>query len=356
MKPAPRTSRPTGMTRRGTVASLVVLALAAGCASQRNTFSGPTSSGVLRQSTGVESSSVPVTAEHNKLAEEEARRLLALAPRPPGARSVAVAPKGLSGPAMGAPMTSSLIDHAEFWLVPMSLDDSIAWLRAHQPAGMDYDGESSGSGPGELYKGIAWSPSHDARIDPGVGGPNLEVDVAQVDANNSSWRVDAVDTWLDPVPFRDNASGPRMRVTVAGGCPSTDKGSAGVSNDGADLDTALLPSGSPTAGLVCHYNGMNGKAFALTRSVTLSASDATRFATAVSSSQLSHLDDTTTSCPMDDESLAVLAFSYPGRADVDIAYFYTGCPWVANGHIEATPSEALNALVDPRATSASPSP
>lgn len=59
---------------------------------------------------------------------------------------------------------------------------------------------------------------------------------------------------------------------------------------------------------------------------------------------------------MDDESFAVLVFSYPGRADVDIAYFYTGCASVANGHIAATPSDALNALVDPRATVASASP
>ena len=101
---------------------------------------------------------------------------------------------------------------------------------------------------------------------------------------------------------------------------------------------------------------MNGKAFALTNSVTLSASDAARLATAVSASQLSHLDNAFSSCPSDDGSLVVLAFSYPGRADVDVGYFYTGCPTVRNGHIMGTPSDALYSLADPRAAASSPSP
>ena len=182
------------------------------------------------------------------------------------------------------------------------------------------------------------------------------VNVAAVDAQNSAWRVDAIDTWLDPVPRRDVADGPRMRVTVTGGCPSTDKGEAGVTNEGADLDAALLPAGGPTAGLICYYNGLNGMAFTLTRSVPLSAADAARVAVAANASQLSHLDDEHVNCPSDDGSQAVLAFSYSGRTDVDLDYALTGCSWVANGHIVATPSDALSALVDPRATAASASP
>ena len=360
MKPSLRAGRPTGMTHRGMATSILVavLTLAAGCASQsKPSVSGSITSSGLRQSPSAIGSSAPATAEHNKkAAEDEAKRLLTLAPKPPGARSVAEAPTGLSGPAMGAPMTSSLIDQTEFWSVPMSLDDSIAWLRAHQPAGMDYLGESSGSGPGESYKGLAWAPNHDAQTDPGVGGPNLQVNVAAVDTQNSAWRVDAIDTWLDPVPRRDVADGPRMRVTVTGGCPSTDKGEAGVTNEGADLDAALLPAGGPTAGLICYYNGLNGMAFTLTRSVPLSAADAARVAVAANASQLSHLDDEHVNCPSDDGSQAVLAFSYSGRTDVDLDYALTGCSWVANGHIVATPSDALSALVDPRATAASASP
>jgi hypothetical protein len=180
--------------------------------------------------------------------------------------------------------------------------------------------------------------------------------VADIDSQHSSWRVDAIDTWLDPVPLRDDAGGPRLRVTVAGGCPKTDEGEAGVSNDGADLDASLLPAGAPSAGLICYYSGMNGKAFALTRSVPLSAANAARLAVAANASQLSHLDDEHVNCPSDDGSQAVLAFSYSGRTDVDLDYALTGCSWVANGHIVATPSDALSALVDPRATAASASP
>ena len=203
--------------------------------------------------------------------------------------------------------------------------------------------------PAGLCRRLLAVPVH---VDPRSG----RVDVAAVDTHNSSWRVDAIDTWLDPVPYRDDAKGPRMRVTVAAGCLSTDKGEVGVSSDGADLDSALLPTAVPAAGLVCDYSGMNGNAFALTKSVTLSASDAARLAAAVRASQLSHLDDAMTSCPMDDGSLAVLAFSYPGRADVDVAYHYTGCPSVANGHISGAPSEQLSALTHPRAAAPSSAP
>ena len=52
----------------------------------------------------------------------------------------------------------------------------------------------------------------------------------------------------------------------------------------------------------------------------------------------------------------MLAFSYPGRADVDLAYAYTGCPRLANGHVVATPSDALRSLADPRASASSGSP
>jgi hypothetical protein len=230
------------------------------------------------------------------------------------------------------------------------MDDSIAWLRAHQPRGMDYLGESSG---GQSYKGVGWAPNDDARIDPGVDGPELQIDVAAEDGEHSAWRVDAIDEWLDPVPFRDDAAGPRMRMTVAGGCPSSDKEQVGVRNDGTDLDTRLLPIGVPTAALICDYDGQTAK---LAHSVKLGGADAARLADAANASQLSHLDDAHTHCPADFGSVAVLAFSYPGRPDVDLDYAYTGCPSVANGHILAQPSDDLYRLADPRAAASSPAP
>lgn len=66
--------------------------------------------------------------------------------------------------------------------------------------------------------------------------------------------------------------------------------------------------------------------------------------------------DAHTHFPADVGSLAVLVFSYHGRADVDVAHYYTGCPSGANGRIVATPGDALRALALPVSTGSSPSP
>jgi hypothetical protein len=220
---------------------------------------------------------------------------------------------------------------------------------------MSDQGSASSSNNGvPTTRGLAWAPEGSAIA--GVIGAQLQIDVAAADPNSSTWRVDAVDEWLDPAPYRDDAAGPRMRVTVAAGCPNTDKGQVGVKNDGTDLDAALLPAGTPTAGLISYYNGLNGTAFELARFVKLDAAEASRLANAVRASELSHLDDTVTSCPMDDGSLALLVLSYHSRPDVDLAYWYTGCPSVANGHISGAPSEQLVARVDPRVAASSPAP
>ena len=273
-------------------------------------------------------------------------RLLALARVPPGATEIASPPADLSGPALGTPATSSLIDHARYWQVPMSFVATLAWVKAHPPAGLTNLGSSSGSGPGEQSAGYSYGASDS----PTATGGSFEIGVASVSADVSDIRADGVTEWLDPVPLRDDAPGPRMRVTVASGCPSTDANDAGVTNDATDLNTKLLPSAATTAGLVCEYAGLNGKPFGLIKSTTLNGTAAAQLAAAITGSSLSHLDNITTSCPMDDGSVTVLVLTYAGRADVDVWYARTGCQWLANGYIAASPSDALNGLVNPAAS------
>lgn len=44
---------------------------------------------------------------------------------------------------------------------------------------------------------------------------------------------------------------------------------------------------------------------------------------------------------MDDGAAAIVVFSYPGRADVDLWYARNGCQSLANGHISAAPDDAF---------------
>ena len=178
----------------------------------------------------------------------------------------------------------------------------------------------------------------------------LEVGVVSVAAGVSDIRADGVAEWIDPAPIKDTAAGPRMRVTVAAGCPQSDNGDVGVSNTGDDLSTMLLPTAAPRSGLICEYAGMNGKKFGLISSTPLNQAAAVRLASAAANSSLSHLDNLEVNCPMDDGSMSVLAFTYPGRADVDLWDVPRGCQSLSNGFITASPADALIELVNPAAS------
>jgi hypothetical protein len=178
--------------------------------------------------------------------------------------------------------------------------------------------------------------------------------------------------WLDPTPVVDNAPGPRLRVTVDGGCPASDSGKVGVSNPGADLTTSLVPRARPGGALVCTFGpgtevnpggvmvpagpaapntGAQGgpgivmgpgpvipaaEAGKLARHARLGPAAAEKLATDVRALSLSHALGAQYHCPMDNGSTAVVAFSYPGRSDVDLWSRLSGCGSVANGYISAS--------------------
>jgi hypothetical protein len=304
--------------------SVVALAgvVCGACASSPTAVRAP-SPGVSQTSVGA-----PGTAAANKQrAEVEASRLLALVQLPARATAIATPPPLLHKPMMSV-ATSSLVDQVRLWRVSMAFSATVAWIRAHPPAGLSKEWQSMGSSePSGIgyadHESAAWQQAQ------------LQIAVVSVSDGGSAIRADAMVAWLDPRPLTDDATGTRLRVTIEGGCPATDRGYVGVTNPSTgDLAKSMLPAAAASAGLLCRYAGVNGKpSFALTAHQPLTRDAARQLAALVGRIPLDHLDDEARSCPMDDGSVTVLVISYPGRADVDLWYARTGCQTLSNGHI-----------------------
>jgi hypothetical protein len=233
---------------------------------------------------------------------------------------------------------ASLADQVPAWHLAMPEAQAATWLRAHPPSRLPLtltgSGTDNGGMPASEY-GYAGPRS------PAWQSAELDIEVVAAPGGTSVMRADGEVIWLDPVPLRDTSASPRIRLTVAGGCPGSDARFAGVprhrtyeygvANHGAGLGRRLLPAGPPTAGLECRYYGLNGPAFRLRSATRLDAVQARRLAAAMTALPLSHPDGGVTSCPFDDEAAQVVALSYPDRADVDLWVKLNGCAFVSNG-------------------------
>ena len=236
---------------------------------------------------------------------------------------------------MGAPETGQLIDRVSYYRVAMSLSEARAWFEAHSQRGFSQAGTSSGAGPaGPISYGFGFAVSPSPHWTWGYA--NLDIDLAAQGATATAIRVDGLAQWIDPTPTPDPTRGLAMRVTVASGCPATDRGQSDVSNPGdKDLDHQLLPAAAPSAAVRCVYTGMNGRAFALSGSQRLTATQAGGAADKIRALRLGSEGDGPHNCPADDAKVSILAFSYPGRADIDIWEHTSGCASTDNGHIVA---------------------
>jgi len=317
--------RTTAPGRRAHLAGLLaaVLMLLAACGQGASESTRPTS--LTPSPTGI--------VTNRQAAQAEADRLLALALVPPGAVATTVDPapgSPLAGPLLGRPGVTSLVDRTRMWTVQQSFDQTMTWLRDHPPVGLSAS-ESGTSGTDIRGAGIGYSDTGTTQWSDG----ELQIGVGASTATESQIRVDAQVIWLSSSPYPDARAGSRLKVTVAKGCPSSNKGMVGVTNSGAGLSAAMVPPGTPTAGLICRYNGPNDQAFALDRSTKLGRTMAGRIALALQRIQLSHPLGEVVHCPMDDGSVSVIALTYAGRPDVDLWYERTGCTSVANGRISA---------------------
>jgi hypothetical protein len=274
-------------------------------------------------------SRIGTLAGNRAAARAEAARLLPLARVPKGAVRLVRPPRSLSHPVVGPLSASTLVDKAETWRVALPFGAAEAWLSAHRPKGLPSDGAGS---TGSTLTGQTDTVGNSYR---GPAGPawqtaDLEISAAPDGAHATVIRADAMIVWLDPRPVRSGPGSHPLRVTLAGGCPSTDNDATGVSNPGLGLTARLLPKGQPSAGLRCRY-GLNGPVAAQ----RLTAAQARRTARMMNAIPLAHPDGEAISCPLDNGSAEVLVLAYPGQPDVDLWIKLTGCGGVSNGHISA---------------------
>jgi hypothetical protein len=273
-------------------------------------------------------------------ARAEAQRLLGLVTPPPGAKQAPSSPSThLAGPAVGTPMSDSLIVETRYWRVPLPADQALAWFAAHPPRGLSAGGE----GGRQVLDGavvFAGGYSYEAPSSQAWTGAQAQVGVAPIDEATSAVRADGMTLWLDPIPVPDQAPGPRMRVSAAGGCPAEDRGIVGVSNPPPALAGALLPPGAPTGGLRCDYRGSqpaDGQPFQLSSATALDAAAAAALAAKASALSLSHTNGDITSCLGMDGLASALALFYPDGREIDL-WVSVPCTGyvVSNGAILAT--------------------
>jgi hypothetical protein len=168
----------------------LVVALVTGCGS----------TGVLigqrPPSTSPSSTVPPAPAANKRKTEAEAAHLLALIVTPPGSVKLSANPSPaiLSGPPLGTPRSTPLIDDSAFWKVSMSMTDTLAWFTAHPPGGLP----SSGSGI-SLSSNVITNTGYSYSIPDSSAWINaeLEVDVAPFGSSTSQVRGDGLALWLD---------------------------------------------------------------------------------------------------------------------------------------------------------------
>jgi hypothetical protein len=311
---------------------ILMAVVVAGCGQNRAVVVGKTTS------TQAPRRSAGTTAGSNKaMAQAEAKRLLGSVTMPPGSvRLTGVPSSVLSGPVMGAPATESLVDDTAFWKVPTSMGATLAWFAANHPGGLPQSGEASSSSHGTTTTS---GFSYDAPSSAAWTGASVQIGVAPTGSGTSVVRADGIALWIDPVPLPDGQTGPVMRITLASGCPASDRGFTDVANPPPPLDSSLLPSEPPVGGLACQYYGLNGDSFTLKQKTVMDSAAASAFSSGVGQLQVGHLDGQgATSCPADDGSVAVVALDYTDGKTVDLWMAPTGCAYVSNGYIRASGS------------------
>lgn len=224
--------------------------------------------------------------------------------------------------------------------MPLPQAQATRWFRQHPGAVVGlYMAGTSGLPKGDHLDVLGFrvedtAAFHDA---------DVTVAVAAGGAQEALVRIAASARWLDPTPLPDDATGERLRVTVAGGCPASPGQAVGVRNEGPALSDALVPTGTPTAGLVCEYGHAAPHRFAPVVVHRLDAAEAAHQAAQLRALPLAHppADDIQPhSCGQGlsmPTPTRIVVLAYPGRPDVDVwATTPCGGPWTANGWVGAT--------------------
>jgi hypothetical protein len=253
----------------------------------------------------------------------EADRLLSMVRLPPGARAVSsLKIVELQGPGLGTPASDHFIDRARWWIVPRPMDETAVWIQEHPPLGLIYRGGASGGPPRFQAWGYADRGTEAFR------SAQLQMSVVADGPYRTALRVDGTAIWLTSGPARDVRIGPRIRVTLTGGCPKSIEGYVDVSNPQEDLTKRMLPSDDPTTAIICRYPDTSPA-----QRTDLSRSQARSLARVINSIRLSSPGSVVVNCPLDRQTTTVMVFGYRGRPDVDLWYHPSGCESLANGYV-----------------------
>jgi hypothetical protein len=233
----------------------------------------------------------------------------------------------------------------------MGFETAVAWERSHPPAGTELFDEGKGSGPGPSDRSVSldYVPTVSS---PAWSDGKLALEVVSGTPTVSYLRVDAAAAAIDPTPYSDVDTDPRVRVTVAGGCPEGNSTGDGEVNQGADLATLMVPVAAPRAGLLCEYAGDNRGSDGTTpnqliKAIPLDADLAAKIAHEIAQVPLGHVDGEGRSCPAGGLGPdPVLALSYADRTDVDVWGTSGACGWIANGRILLTGGDLAASVED----------
>lgn len=136
------------------------------------------------------------------------------------------------------------------------MQQSATWIAAHSPKGSSSSGSTQGT-TGSVVTSIGFGYDDNQHSNAWQDAA-LDIGVAPGGAHASYWRADGVASWTVPIPATAPTGGKRLTVTVACGCPTSDRGATNVP---PGTRRSLLPIETPTAGLICSYNALNGAAF-----------------------------------------------------------------------------------------------
>lgn len=286
------------------------------------------------------------TAHNKSAAAAEAQRLARLVQLPPHSTPANPEPDKLP-PAAGAPISIAPISITSYHRIPLDQIATMRWLARHPPTGL-----GSGTGEQKSFQGgklMTFGTNFESVVpSPAVSYAGVAINSLALSPSTTLVRVDAVAEWTDPRPMPDTASGRRVSLTVAGGCPHSDQHIAGVDGTGAST-TSLLPTDTPVSGLVCTYRGGNAQAYQLAGSAVLDAKAADRLSGAIAALPLSKGRGIRT-CPGGDGAADLIALRYQDGSTTDLFLTTNGCTDMSNGRIvaDSVDVDALHLGVTPR--------
>jgi hypothetical protein len=138
--------------------------------------------------------------------------------------------------------------------------------------------------------------------------------------------------------WRISPRGPRIRVTIASGCPESVGKALDVANPAGGSAMRLVPTG-PQLGLICRYRpsqpAYSTSPDDLYRTTVLDQGDARRLATVIDEISTAPPPEVAFFCPADFGSSTIIVLGYRSHPDADLWFDDEGCQSLDNGRIEA---------------------